>query len=316
MTNEDRYLSEERASAVWHRAAQLQAEAARRLEERSRLLASGGETAPDAPAEGFRMADVTQAAVEAGIAPEFVELAVAELESGAATAEPLVGWQRRAATRLLRTERRTLEASRLIARAPGEVFEAMQRVLPAHPYFLTLRDMAGDALAGGALLFDVPPLNAGNMAGFAYHAYSIDVKQLRFTLHPVAGRAEAATELLVSADLGLSVRRNWAVARGFTAFSGLAGGGLGALVGAQALALAGAVVALPAVAGAAALGGLAYWGYGKAYRAYYRKFAADLEAILQAVDVNARTRGAFAPPSPPRVGDDGSSIVTMITTST
>ena len=76
MTEPHESLSPERAAAVWKRAAQLQAEAAQRLDERSRALAVRGEP-DDADPHDFTLDEVRAAALEAGIAPEFVALAVA-----------------------------------------------------------------------------------------------------------------------------------------------------------------------------------------------------------------------------------------------
>jgi hypothetical protein len=74
-TGGDRLLDEREVSAVLQRAAQLQADAARRVEERSRT-----ET-PPAPttASALRVSEVQAAAAEAGIGPEFVAMAAAEL---------------------------------------------------------------------------------------------------------------------------------------------------------------------------------------------------------------------------------------------
>jgi hypothetical protein len=68
------YLSEEQAHALWRRAAQLQADAADRRDDRTRLLAAGEAAADTA----IHVSDVEQAGQEAGIAPEFIRLARAE----------------------------------------------------------------------------------------------------------------------------------------------------------------------------------------------------------------------------------------------
>ncbi len=74
-------LSEERAAAVWQRAAELQAEASKRSEAAAPplqlLAAAEGSIDPEA---GFRVADVRAAAAQAGISAEFVSLALAESE--------------------------------------------------------------------------------------------------------------------------------------------------------------------------------------------------------------------------------------------
>ena len=73
MTDADsEILSEDEAGSVWARAAELQAKAAGRVD------------APDAqssvmPAPGYSLAHVRAAAVEAGIAAEFVDAAMADV---------------------------------------------------------------------------------------------------------------------------------------------------------------------------------------------------------------------------------------------
>jgi eukaryotic-like serine/threonine-protein kinase len=296
MQDDSRFVSAEEASAVWQRAARLQAEAARLLEDRSRQLAARAGVDPGADEGGdYRIADVRSAAVEAGIAPEFVALALAENASpdadgpGSPRRDALAG-------RLLGTDRRSLEVVRAIAGTPEEVFEAMQRVLPAHPFLLTLSDTVGDPLGGGVLVFDLPGLTATGGGGpFAYHAAAVDVKHLRFVLRRAPGGD--GCELSVAADLRRSVRRNGVAAIASGGVAGLGAGAMGGAVGLGILAL-GALAVLPA-AGAAALAGAAgAFGYGRLYRHYLGKFVADMEGLLRAVDVNARTRGAFSPPTP------------------
>lgn len=92
MTDSRSRISEEQARRLWERAAQIQAEAARREEERAKEDASKG--APDRllpgdvdEGEGYSLTHVRQAAIEVGIQPEFLDLAlgeeaVLELEGG------------------------------------------------------------------------------------------------------------------------------------------------------------------------------------------------------------------------------------------
>src|SRR5690606_29027988 len=68
--------SDEQARAIWQRASQLQAEAERRGEERARQLPARTRGRPDG--EGVDLDDVRIAAEEAGISPEFVQIALAE----------------------------------------------------------------------------------------------------------------------------------------------------------------------------------------------------------------------------------------------
>jgi hypothetical protein len=312
MTKPDESLSPDRAAAVWRRAAQLQAEAVQRLDERSRTLAVRGDPAGADPHD-FTLDEVRAAALEAGIAPEFVALAVAE--AGADPEEALSPAGDRAATRYLGVSQRSIEVARTIERPAAQVYEAMQRVLPAHPWYLALRDSTGDPLAGGILVFDVPAYTLGTgSTPFAYHSTSVDVKQLQVMLRPAPGRGGEACEVVVSAGLHRSVRRNLKVGGWLSgAFGALGGGGvtgLAALAG-----VGGAMLALPAVAGAAVLGGGMAVGFRAAYRHSLRKLTEELGRLLQGVDAHARTGGAFAPSPGPHPGGDGNAaMMSMITT--
>lgn len=110
----EQVVSTAKAQAIWLRAAQLQAEAASRLEQRSR--AGDGLTSLTAalPSGGYRLVDVESAAREVGIASEFVSLALAELPRDTAPAptgeKPL---NERAITTFLGTADRSLSASPL-----------------------------------------------------------------------------------------------------------------------------------------------------------------------------------------------------------
>lgn len=296
MRNETQMLSEARAAAVWQRAAELQAEAAKRSEAASpplHLLApADGSSDPDA---GFRVDDVRAAAVQAGISAEFVTLALAESEGiDAHGFSGEVG--ERAATRLLGTTQRSIEVARRIAGEPAAIMEAMKRVLPAGPYHLTLSGMVGaDPLDGGVLIFDLPAYNAMSSNPFAYTAAMVGVKQLRLMLRPAGTEgATPATEVSIAVDLRRSVRYGSVTTAGLGGLAAVLGGVGGAAVGAGALAL-GALAALPAAAGVALLGVPVALGCGAAYRYYVRKLTADLERILRSMEAQVRTGGMFAP---------------------
>lgn len=317
MTEPGTSLSPDRAAAVWRRAAQLQAEAAQRLEERSRTLAVAGH-APDADPHDFTPEEVRAAALEAGIAPEFVTLALAEgAEAGEAG---LSSRGERAATRWLGVAHRSLEVARTVDRPAAQVYEAMQRVLPGHPWLLSLRDVTGDPLAGGILVFDVPEYTIGQQLPLAYHALATDVRQLQVMLRPVPGRGGEACEVVVSVGLRRSVRRNFKTAGWMTGILGGMGAGGGAAI-AGAAGVAGGILALPAVAGLALLGGGTALGYRALYRNALRNLTEVLERMLQGVDVHARTGGAFVPAPRPSAGgegpgDGGASVTAAIIAST
>ncbi|HEX8450458.1 MAG TPA: hypothetical protein VF647_00105 [Longimicrobium sp.] len=293
MQNETQMLSEARAAAVWQRAAELQAEAAKRSEAASAPLhllpPADGSSDPDA---GFRLEDVRAAAVQAGISAEFVTLALAESEG--IDAHGFTGAGERAATRLLGTSQRSIEVARRISGEPAALMEAMKRVLPAAPYHLTLSGTVGaDPLNGGVLIFDLPAYNAMASNPFAYTAAMVGVKQLRLMLRP-AGTEGAATEVSIAVDLRRSVRYGSVTTAGLGGLAAVLGGVGGATLGAGALAL-GALAALPAAAGVALLGVPVALGCGAVYRYYVRKLTADLERILRSMEAQVRTGGVFAP---------------------
>ena len=147
-------ISEERAHAALRRAAELQAEAEDQLETQSHGSLAA-EWDGSATADGFRREDVETAAVEAGIAPEFIHQALVEQDIGGADATELAPWIAHVGSSLLRTRQHSIELSRTIDAPAASVLEAMRRVLPAHPYGVALIDSIGEPLSGGVLLFDI-----------------------------------------------------------------------------------------------------------------------------------------------------------------
>lgn len=305
--DESEYTDEE-AAAIWRRAARLQMEAAQRLEERSRSLIAGkAERLPGGAT--MRQSDVEAAALEAGISAEYVQLAQAELGAQAGSAEALGGWENRAATRMLGTANRSIELSRRIAAPAETVVTAMQRVFPGHPYYLALRDVVGGPVAaGGVLVVSIPSYGVGATVTtpLIWNAAAVDLKQV--LVRVIRGAADDACEVVLTGDMHFGVRRNWRVGAGLAGALGLFGGGLTTAVAVNAFAVAAGLAMLPAVAGAAAVGGLSAWGYGVAYRHYLAKLVENLEELLQRVDVDARTGGGFGAPQVPPPGGGGSPV--------
>ncbi|MBA3890161.1 MAG: hypothetical protein H0X64_06495 [Gemmatimonadaceae bacterium] len=303
----DKPFSPDNAAAVWQRAAQLQAEAAQRLEERSRELIAS--TASPGDPHDLTADEVRAAASEVGISPEFVALAIAEM--GADPTGALPDKLQHKATRFLGTPERLLERSRVIERPVADVYTAMQRVLPAPPWMLALRDATGDPLAGGQLVFGIPELQMQmmdkSMTPLSYTAYAVDVQQLQFMLRPVAGSNGQATEVLLRAGLQRSVRRNFRFGSWSARVMGLVGATGGGAIGLFALGLSAPMVTIPAAVGAALLGGGTALTYRKSYRYYLRRFTKLLDEMLGAIAVHAKTGGNFA--APPMlsgsVDDDG-----------
>jgi predicted Ser/Thr protein kinase len=239
----DVVLSEEQASVVWRRAAQLQAEAASRLERQPRVVTRAEESATGLPTSGYRASQVENAAVEAGISQRFVALALAELPQVKGLAAPeLRGGSNRAVTAILGETRRGLSVSRLIRKSPREVLGAIGRSLSEGATGLILRDtIGGHPLDGGVLVYDLPPTAQAASGPFVQTRWGIFAKELRITLRPSANDPRSC-EVTIHVDLRAGQR---AAAGGYGAMSfsfGCVGAVIGAAIGKKAMLLAGAAL--------------------------------------------------------------------------
>ena len=170
-------LSEKEAAHLWQRAAQLQAEAARRVEAPD--VQSAALAAP-----GYALTHVRSAALEAGIGDEFVEAALADLR--AERALPVASGSR-LARRFLGNPPDTLTARRVLEATPREVLSAMEAVFPEEPFRLTSTDQEGDPLDRGVLVFDIQGLSAPFPQGFALEAKWGGFRQVSVSLRPIEG---------------------------------------------------------------------------------------------------------------------------------
>ena len=304
MSQDETRISEEEARALWQRAAELQAEAARRLEERSRQLAPQGHPSDTAEVEGYRLADVRAAAEEAGISPEFVDHALVEARNRALAEGPRARPSAMAA-RFLGRPPLALEVSRVIHAPVEEVYGAMQRILPENPFRLSLVDRHGAGpLDGGVLVFKVPAYSYTAITAdqsFAYEMALIDLKQLLFSLRCL-DTDPSATELTVRGSLIHSHKLNMWVGGGFSALTGSLGGVGGAFAGvgaATALGIgsiaAGAAV-LGFLVGGAAVGGLATLGCRALYRYALRRGEKAIGNLIGSIVVDIETGGGFSSP--------------------
>lgn len=291
-------IPDERARQALRRAAELQAEAAARLQETAHGQLMAANAQPD-ESDGFRRRDVEAAAVEAGISPEYIRQALVEQDALGEHAEELAPWVENMGRRMLKTRARTLEVSRVIDADPALVLEAMQRIFPAHPYFLALEDnIGGPPLAGGVLVFQIPRLMATTTSytSFSYAAAAIDVMQLHATLRTIPGPGGSRCELSVRTDLRTGTRRNVWTGIALSGTGGAVGAGASAVI-AVAASAALPVIAVAAVAGLGIMGMASSSGYGAIYRYYLRKMEKELEQLLKVVDASARTGGAFRAPN-------------------
>ncbi|MEQ1691694.1 MAG: serine/threonine-protein kinase [Gemmatimonas sp.] len=321
-SNSTAVLSSEEAMAVWRRAAELQAEAAARLESRMRsasetrqLVAATGTatgTAPDAaapssnsvdapvPTDAYRLRDVEAAAAEVGISQRYVALALAEIKASPDAmrrVQPMPEWKERLTTRLFGTTQRTVSVSRIFRYPPRIVLQALGRSLQAPPYSLTLSDtLGGHPLDGGVLVFGLPAMTDYNYK-WSYTRYGTFVPEVRVTLANVPGDPRAC-EVSMHADLRRGINANIAAYAGFAGGAGALGTALGVGIGAKALALAGAALLGPMVGGALALSVGVLVAAGPIYRWGIGKTSQELHDALTAVDTSIRSIDIFGEPPP------------------
>ena len=253
MSNDDQQrLSEEMAARLWQRAAELQSEAARRIEATSLRGAESKISEPDT--SGYALGHVRQAAEEAGIAGEFVDAALAEV-----TAHNAVGHHKnsvldRLAETLLGSAPEFLEVRRVVAATPDDVYQIMQGSFPAAPYNLSLRDIQGDVLHGGVMVFDVPRLTGLTYTTFEYEMSWASLKQIMVSIHPVG---EESCEVVMRSSVRFYRRLGGGMGAALTGATGLGGSvfGLGAGFGVGTALGLGTAGLVPLVGVLALLGG-------------------------------------------------------------
>lgn len=292
-------LSEAEAQRLWQRAAELQAEAARRAEARVAEEEAGGEgSARRRDGDGYALVHVRTAALEAGIGEGFVEAALAEVraqravgEAGGAPRRPISRW-------VLGNPEGSVTARRVIRGTPREILQAMEAVLPHEPYRLTLRERMGDPVDGGILVFDIQgaSFTGTGEKGFTYEASWCDLRQVLFTLTPHAGDSPTTT-VTVNAPVAWAWRINAGISLVLTGLGGtlgLAAGGIAAtaLVGLVGPVGAGAVAALAGGSATAA----SFSGFRALHRYGLRRGEKALVGLLAAVAARAEGGWGIAPP--------------------
>jgi predicted Ser/Thr protein kinase len=323
----DEIVASGQARAIWQRAAELQAEAATRLQARYRDPAGPGvDAAAGAPTGGYRLRDVELSALEAGIGPEFVAMAIAEHPGGDAAGTPaLSAGQDLLLSRMLGVRDRSISVSRSIASPPKAVLEAIGRVFTVHPFSLKLRDtVGGHPLDGGVLVFEVPMLRSGQVvlnesstiSMFSYRMTQIELDQLNVVLRPV-GSPAASCEVTAYGDLRAGLLRNWRADRWISGVAAAAGAAGGTAIGLLSALSLGPLATLTAAGGAALLGGISLAWYRWLYPHALRKSREELDRLLAAVEANLRAASVFGspPPSqpPPRLSKGGGDdLLTMI----
>lgn len=290
MSPPDDRIPDEAARAIWLRAAHLQAEAERRAEDRAREIPA--ETAGDDPdAEGLRADDVRAAAEEVGIAPEFVQIALAEAaaagRSGPASSR-LDAW---ASDFLLGADRRTVEASAMVRGSVEAVSSAVLQVFCGHPCLLQAGEVA-DLPAGRVIVFNVPKFDWGATANppFVETTSVLLLRQLHVAIRPRSDDPSTC-EVVVAGNLDPGMRSRWRLSAVTSAAAGAGGGVLGGGIAASA-GVGAALLALPALLGIGVAGGGAVGVWAWSFRYYRRRVIEALEESLRLLPTAARVLAA------------------------
>ena len=327
-------ISEQDAIAVWQRAAQLQAEAAHRMENSITLTAqSGGGSSAPIPTDAFRLSDVESAAVEAGISRQFVALALAERNELAMGRDggiaPLNEQLDRRITTMLGTAERGISVSRVVRASPKETLQLIGRVFTQQPYLLKVKETVnGHPLDGGILRFEIPNLYAamsngsiggmvGSTHGLIYQCSGVlELTLLNVTLKARGTPAQPECEVVVSGDLRDGQRKNLRVAYWTT-------GGVASVLGGGALAIAAKVIgglalATPVGAGVAAVTALGTaatyrWSFRRALRKAHEEIDKMILALQQTLDRDALFGGQQPPPPGPLPGAGDAHAAALIT---
>ncbi|MES2178654.1 MAG: serine/threonine-protein kinase [Gemmatimonadota bacterium] len=301
----DTIISERAAEALWRRAAQLQAETLSRIDTRranSALVVNSG--SHPTPGSGHPIERVRQAAVEAGISAQFIDLALAEMPRNARGApvvtEPHdVDRTERHASMMLGTNDKSFSVTRVIHAPPARVLRAMGSVWRAAPWSLMPRaPLGGHPLDSGVLVFDLPPkakMNAdGGYISEWYHTRNaLEATQLQVTMRALSGDA-GSTEVTVFCDLRPGIRRNVYASGAISGLVGAAGSLVAATVTTKTFAVLSILaVGIPAVSTGLGLVGLTVVGYRMLYRAAVRWSRAEIEKALEAIEGGIQSDAVF-----------------------
>ncbi len=282
------------AEEIWRLAARLQADASRRLEERSRAIAESTDGAGSD--QTFTLSEVKMIGDEAGIDTQFIELAVRQQAAQKLSPQTVTGKQSDTASRFLGTPEERMTVTRVIRASKDQVLEAMQRIFPQEPFNLQLIEAVGDDsnLADSSLIFKVPQVeqavSSGGINVFAYRMSIADLNRMTVTLHSID---EQRTEVSIQLDLTFGKWRNFKYGAWIAGVFGGFFGFLALAIGLKKLAIGLIGVLGIAAITSAAVGYGSYWAYRFAYRSGLRKGRREMEDLLAQVAVQARTGGGF-----------------------
>jgi hypothetical protein len=291
-------IPEDAARAIWLRAAELQAEAERRSEERVRQIpAVTGDD--ESESDGLRPEDVRAAAEEAGISPEFVQIALAEAAASSQPSSAIGRWDIVGSKVFLGSPRRTIEMSAVVAGTVDAVSAACLQAFSGHPCVLQAGEVAElPSTSGRVIVFNVPKYDwmASANPPFVEKAAFVGLKQLHVAMRPLS--AEPPTcEVVVAGDLHAGMRTFWRWSAATSVGAGAAGGAAGVAIAGSAV--AGALLIFPALLGAGVLGAGAVTASTLSYRYYRHLVEESLRQTLQLLPTATRVMSSQRPLLPP-----------------
>jgi hypothetical protein len=301
-----RRFSDEEARRLWERATQLQAEAARRRETLPAGDGGSGDDGDDDEAsQGYAVEHVRQAALEAGIDPEFMDQALAEARSGML---PAPSQDTSFADRFLGDGAHWLVAREEVELSVRECLDALRRVFPR--LGLNLVDSRGGRPEkGGVLVFEAGNLAATMSNKTLMQLSYASVSEIHASFHALPGDDEGCRVVLkaplvkqrrTSAQIGLpSVLVTGAGVCAAAMAVAVSALGAGGLTGIETIMGVGAGMGGGGVAG---VGMHRVWRWMQRYG--QDKAQEGLDRLLQMVVTDARTEGGFAPAE----SDDGTGL--------
>jgi len=300
----DPILSEDQARRLWERAAELQAEAARKREaekaqsERKGKKLLKGEGDPDL---GYSLANIRQAGLEAGIQADFLDHALAEkaildLEGGSEG-----GWWDGMAERFLDAKELSIEIRRAFDFPAEAVWRALEDALTNEPHELELLDIWGEGpAAGGLAIFEAPYTYEGQGS----LKYWSSVSEVRRYMVQIKSEDEGSCTLLMRAPLRRTHRIHGALGVGLSGIGAAVGGVLGWGTAAAIGAVTGLAGIPLAAVGLGLIGGgtigterLTRFATIKGYRWGLRSLEKNIQKILTRVDRDLQR--TFRPQLPP-----------------
>lgn len=300
-------FTDEQARRLWERATQLQAEAARRSE----APADGGDGSSsqnEGGADGgggYAVDHVRQAALEAGIDPEFVDQALAEARSGMLLE---TDGDTAFTDRFLGSVDHWLTAERSVELPPRECLDALRRVFPRLKLNL-VDSRGGRPEEGGLLVFETGDLGATMQNKVLMQLSYASVSEIHVSIHPTD---DGGCRLVFKAPLLRQRRTSARLGLPTVLVTGAGVCAVAMVIAVKALAVGGLTGLETAIGvgtgmgsgGAVGVGLHRSWRWMQDYG--QRKAGEGLERLLQMVVTDARTEGGFA--LPPAASGDGTDL--------